>query len=194
MLTAKTELFDTAEAELAALHGPIDLRSPLIDFDFTDHYEREMGAGLKRKFISFSEKIDPGGIAKIKLKTNELEQQLAAADTRELFWIVGQIGQLLTRERKAIVKYDEVVSTMLGGLEKRFNGETNDQMIAKIYANAARLADSPERGAARIEEFLKTYDGPASPLLKHVADSLRKSASGDAESDETVVTGSGLEF
>jgi len=124
----------------------------------------------------------------------ELEQQLAAADTRELFRIVGQIGQLLTRERKAIVKYDEVVSTMLGGLEKRFNGENNDQMIAKIYANAARLADSPERGAARIEEFLKTYDGPASPLLKHVADSLRNSASGDAESDETVVTGSGLEF
>jgi thiol-disulfide isomerase/thioredoxin len=115
----------------------------------------------------------------------EFEQQLAEADTRELFWIVGQVGQLLTKEREAVAKYDEVVSTMLDSLEKRFDGEGNDQMITQIYANAARMAKSPEQAAARIEHFLETYDGPASQMLKHVADSFRKSAATDEDKAET---------
>jgi thiol-disulfide isomerase/thioredoxin len=115
----------------------------------------------------------------------EFEQQLAEADTRELFWIVGQVGQLLTKEREAVAKYDEVVSTMLDSLEKRFDGEGNDQMITQIYANAARMAKSPEQAAARIESFLETYDGPASQMLKHVADNFRKSAATDEDKAET---------
>ena len=115
----------------------------------------------------------------------EFEHQLAEADTRELFWIVGQVGQLLTKEREAVAKYDEVVSTMLDSLEKRFDGEGNDQMITQIYANAARMAKSPEQAAARIESFLETYDGPASQMLKQVAESFRKSAATDEDKAET---------
>ena len=77
MLSARPELFAAAEAELSALYGPVDLRSPLIEFDFTDYYEREMGGGLKRKFVSFARKIDPGELAEIKHKTNKIEQTLA---------------------------------------------------------------------------------------------------------------------
>jgi thiol-disulfide isomerase/thioredoxin len=115
----------------------------------------------------------------------ELERQLAEADTRQLFWLVGQVGQLLTKEPRAVAKYHEVVSTMLDSLEKKFDGDGEDQMLSQIYANAARLAASPEQAASRIESFLKTYDGPAAPLLKHVADSFRKSTATDEDKAET---------
>jgi len=47
------------------------------------------------------------------------------------------------------------------------------------------MAKSPEQAAARIEHFLETYDGPASQMLKHVADSFRKSAATDEDKAET---------
>jgi len=77
MLCARPELFDAAEAEFVSLYGPVDLRSPIFEFNYTDYYEREMGPGLKRKFISFANKIDPGDLAAIKVRANALEQEFA---------------------------------------------------------------------------------------------------------------------
>ena len=74
MLSSKTGLFDLAESELERLYRPVDLRSSILDFDYTDYYEPEMGPDLKRKFISFQKKIDPGKLAGIKLQTIELEK------------------------------------------------------------------------------------------------------------------------
>jgi len=81
MLAGKGALFDAAAERLAELYGPAGLRSPVIDFDFTDYYEPQMGRGLKRMFVSFARKIDPGEIAAIKIETNRLERELAPLDT-----------------------------------------------------------------------------------------------------------------
>ena len=80
MLARQPAVLDAAEERLARLFGPVDLRSPLVDFTFTDYYEPQMGADLKRRFVSFGRKIDPGEIARIKLATNSLERELAALD------------------------------------------------------------------------------------------------------------------
>jgi Domain of unknown function (DUF4416) len=77
MLSSRPELLRAAESELAALYGPVGLRSELIPFTFTGYYAREMGPDLKRQFLSFAEPIDPGRLAEIKLRTNALEQDAA---------------------------------------------------------------------------------------------------------------------
>ena len=77
MLCSKLELLDAAESRLAALYGPIDLRSADIDFNWTDYYASQMGNNLKRRFVSFARKIDPGRLAAVKLETNQLEAELA---------------------------------------------------------------------------------------------------------------------
>ena len=59
--------------------GPIDLRSGIIPFDFTDYYEKEMGSSLKRQLISFERLIDPPALADAKLFTNGLEMKLLSA-------------------------------------------------------------------------------------------------------------------
>ncbi len=77
MLSGDVTVLDAAEAELAAAYGPIDLRSPDIDFDFTDYYEPQMGKGLRRRFVSFARKIDPADLAAIKRRTNDIEAAFA---------------------------------------------------------------------------------------------------------------------
>lgn len=78
MLAADVGLFARAKERLAGRYGGIDAESDVFDFDFTDYYEKEMGPGLKKTFVSFHPLIDPGEIVAVKLWTNELEREIAA--------------------------------------------------------------------------------------------------------------------
>jgi len=75
MLSQEIALFDRLAEPLQELFGPIDIESPVWPWEHTGYYEKEMGPGLKRKFIFFENLINPGAISEIKLKTVELEKQ-----------------------------------------------------------------------------------------------------------------------
>lgn len=75
VITGRPELVDWAAERLEARHGSIDLRSSVLDFDFTRYYEGEMGGGLKRAFLGFRDLIDPGDLPSIKRATNALEAE-----------------------------------------------------------------------------------------------------------------------
>jgi len=76
MISSQHIVFEKAENYLKNLYGPVDFFSPLIDFTFTDYYEKEMGEDLKRKFLSFQELVPPENLSEIKIRTNELEEEL----------------------------------------------------------------------------------------------------------------------
>ena len=78
MIAADGEVMLRAREALARLYGAVDLESEPIPFDFTDYYQEEMGGGLVRKLIAFDPLIDPGRLAEIKVRTNDLERKLAA--------------------------------------------------------------------------------------------------------------------
>ncbi len=65
---------ETVESEF----GKIDLASDVWPFTQTDYYKDQIGETILRQFVSLETLIDPGELAKIKHKTNELEQKLAA--------------------------------------------------------------------------------------------------------------------
>lgn len=73
MLSQEISLFDEVGRRLKEIFGPIDLESPVWDWEHTDYYLKEMGRGLKRKFIFFQRLINPEGIAEVKLKTIDIE-------------------------------------------------------------------------------------------------------------------------
>lgn len=75
MLSQDISLFDEIKGKLKEVFGPLDLESPVWEWNHTDYYSKEMGSGLKRQFIFFRKLINPGVIPEIKLKTNELERQ-----------------------------------------------------------------------------------------------------------------------
>ena len=81
VLVSNGELVTAVESQLVAAYGPVDHRSPVLPFTFTDYYRRETGDRILRLFFSFERLIDAGQLAEIKRHTNVLEETFAAAGT-----------------------------------------------------------------------------------------------------------------
>jgi hypothetical protein len=77
VLVSHAKLISELEPRLVAVYGPIDHRSPVIPFDFTDYYEAEMGDVLDRIFFSFERLIEADQLPEIKKQTNHLEEEIA---------------------------------------------------------------------------------------------------------------------
>ena len=77
ILAADHKCVYTAADVLADKFGKIDFTSDIWPFDKTDYYKDQTGPRILRQFISIERLIDPGKLAKIKHKTNKLEQKLA---------------------------------------------------------------------------------------------------------------------
>jgi len=58
--------------------GKADFTSDIWPFDQTGYYKNQTGESILRQFISVDRLIEQGHLAEIKLKTNKLEQKLAA--------------------------------------------------------------------------------------------------------------------
>lgn len=75
VITGELELLPVVRAKLEADFGPVDLESSPSAFDFTDYYREEMGESLWRIFWAFRNPADPGSLADIKIRTNEIEAE-----------------------------------------------------------------------------------------------------------------------
>jgi hypothetical protein len=68
-----------AVARLEAVYGPVGLASPALVFDQTTYYEATMGVDLRKQFLVFRDLVAADRLAEVKLHTNSLERDLAAA-------------------------------------------------------------------------------------------------------------------
>lgn len=64
------------------LKNKIDFKSDVIDFTYTDYYDKEMGSLLKRRFLSFKKLVRLETIAKVKLLTNDIEKRFCVHGKR----------------------------------------------------------------------------------------------------------------
>jgi hypothetical protein len=64
--------------------GPSDLCSQTMPFTYTDYYDKEMGSGIQRFFVSFRRLVDPAQIAEIKLQTNRIEERFREGEARKV--------------------------------------------------------------------------------------------------------------
>ena len=78
ILAADRDCLQTAIEALPTEFGKVDFISDVWPFTQTDYYKNETGENILRQFVSIEPLIDPGKLAKIKHKTNKLEQRLAA--------------------------------------------------------------------------------------------------------------------
>ena len=62
--------------------GGADFESRDLAFIYTDHYEKEFGKNLKRRFISFQKLISIQSLPKIKIITNLIEKKLSSNGLR----------------------------------------------------------------------------------------------------------------
>lgn len=76
VIASEQNVFTKTQNSLEDEFGPVDHSSPLFDFTYTDYYEKQMGAGLKRQFLSFRDLIKPDQLSRAKTRTNRLEDML----------------------------------------------------------------------------------------------------------------------
>ena len=57
LITNDPSLIEKIKRSLIKSFGEIDFQSDILNFDFTAYYHKEMGNGLKRKFLSFKKLI-----------------------------------------------------------------------------------------------------------------------------------------
>ncbi len=77
ILASNYQCLHTAAESLSDKLGKVDLSSEVWPFDQTDYYKEQTGPRILRQFVSIKRLIEPGILAKIKHKTNKLEQKLA---------------------------------------------------------------------------------------------------------------------
>lgn len=62
---------------LQDLYGPVDYQSPPYGFDWTTYYRPEMGATLRRSWVSFSRLVDPERLVDIKWECFQIERRFS---------------------------------------------------------------------------------------------------------------------
>jgi hypothetical protein len=77
ILACDERCMEAARTHLKSEIGDIDFASDIWPFDQTSYYADEIGPQILRRFISFTQLIDPGELADIKHRTNAIEQDLA---------------------------------------------------------------------------------------------------------------------
>ena len=82
LLSSDSELLITVESDLAAILGAIDARSEVWPWTVSNFYEKEMGVGLLRRFLSFKPLASAGELARIKLLTQHVEDKYRDPSTR----------------------------------------------------------------------------------------------------------------
>ena len=84
ILAADEECCKIAVEAITDEFGKADFVSDVWAFEQTDYYKEQTGEHILRQFVSIEKLIDPGKLAKIKHRTNKLEQELAGKVGSEL--------------------------------------------------------------------------------------------------------------
>jgi len=75
LLSSSLDLLSGVESDLTAILGAVDGRSDIWPWRMSTFYQREMGDGLLRRFLSFEPLASPGDLARIKLLTQQVEDR-----------------------------------------------------------------------------------------------------------------------
>lgn len=75
VITRDLAVMESTQTLLEKALGPVENKSPVIDFDFTDYYEVEMGKNLLRLWLSFAKPIPADQLREIKFKAIEIEKK-----------------------------------------------------------------------------------------------------------------------
>ncbi len=73
LLSSRPDAVSMVSGALEAEFGPIEEVIGPLEFTFTNYYDSELGAGICRYLLAFSELIDRSSLCRVKLLTNDLE-------------------------------------------------------------------------------------------------------------------------
>ncbi len=82
LLAQDRRLLVQAQSALVEAFGDVSIKSPEMPFSFTNYYEKEMGPGLIRQWVTFLGQVEPEQLYDFKLKSGQLEKRFRGPDGR----------------------------------------------------------------------------------------------------------------
>ena len=106
--------------------GPIDHKSPVFDFTYTNYYAAEMGESLQKQFVSFEKLRLPDELAAIKLQTNKIEETFFQGNRRCLNLDPGyiELAKMILASTKNFSHRIYIGEGIYGDLQYRFRSGT----------------------------------------------------------------------
>jgi hypothetical protein len=84
LIAANDSWLERARARLAYEFSAITITSPVLPFNLTSYYEKEMGGGLLRQWVAVATPIRPEMLVEIKRHTNRVEGVFAETNHRRV--------------------------------------------------------------------------------------------------------------
>lgn len=84
LFAGRPMLLEASRRRLEEAFGPTDYQSEQLPFDHTDYYTPEFGPNLVRTILAFERLVDPGSLATIKRRTNDLETEWQVEGRRQV--------------------------------------------------------------------------------------------------------------
>jgi len=84
LLAADREWLERGEAAVRGLFGEWEAASRVRPFVWSSYYRRELGEEPLRRYLVFRRLIDPGELAELKVRSNELEATLSEGGERKV--------------------------------------------------------------------------------------------------------------
>ncbi|MCB4792243.1 MAG: DUF4416 family protein [Elusimicrobia bacterium] len=84
MISRSKDLIEKTEPFLISNWGTMDIKSPVVPFDFTDYYAKEMGTGLLRQWVGFEKLIEQEELSNVKTETNNIENNFLNSSNRQI--------------------------------------------------------------------------------------------------------------
>ncbi len=77
ILAADQQALELAREWILGVWGEADIESAVLPFEYSGYYRDEMGAGILRQFLGFTESFNREKLVERKLEANKLEQELS---------------------------------------------------------------------------------------------------------------------
>ena len=84
LLAASRDRFDDVHAAIRDTFGPMDAATEPTPWTQSKYYEEEMGSSLWRQFVAFERPVSPGDLARVKRRSNALEERWRDASGRRV--------------------------------------------------------------------------------------------------------------
>ncbi|RLF25782.1 MAG: DUF4416 domain-containing protein [Thermoplasmata archaeon] len=84
VLISREDFIEELNKQLEDNFGPIDYKSEILNFNYTNYYNPEMGTNIKRFFLSFQNLISPDTLSDIKILTNTIENIFREDNNRQI--------------------------------------------------------------------------------------------------------------
>lgn len=82
LLSNQEKIFLDVRSVLEKKFGPVDLESKVMEFTYTDYYEKELGHNIKRIFVSFNNLLQGEDLFKIKMWSRTIEKRFSEQNRR----------------------------------------------------------------------------------------------------------------